>query len=65
MENVYDSSGVNKITVENNVYTFNLTPSYYLDARIATNKGPYVTVTPITKEQLLKDEETSSAIKAK
>ena len=57
VENVYDSSGVNKITVENNVYTFNLTPSYYLDARIATNKGPYVTVTPITKEQLLKDEE--------
>ena len=54
---VYDSTGKNKITVENNIYTFNLTPSYYLDARIATNpKETYVTVTPITKEQLTEEE---------
>ena len=49
VEDVYDSSGKNKITVENNVYTFKLTPSYYLDARIAKEAGKYVTVTPITK----------------
>lgn len=57
VEDVYDSSGVNKITVENNVYTFNLTPSYYLDARIETNpQENYITVTPITKENLTEEE---------
>ena len=54
---VYDSTGKNKITVENNVYTFNLTPSYYLDARIETNpKENYITVTPILKESLTEEE---------
>lgn len=53
VEDVYDSTGRNKITVENNIYTFNLTPSYYLDTRIETNpKDQYITVTPITKENL-------------
>ena len=57
IENVYDSTGKNKITVENNIYTFNLTPSYYLDARIQTNpKENYITVTPILKENLTEDE---------
>ena len=57
VEDVYDSSGKNKITVEDNVYTFNLTPSYYLDARIESNpKGSYMTVTPIKKENLTEDE---------
>lgn len=57
VEDVYDSSGKNKITVEDNVYTFNLTPSYYLDARIESNpKGSYMTVTPIKKESLTEDE---------
>lgn len=57
IENVYDSTGKNKITVEDNVYTFNLTPSYYLDARIETNpKENYITVTPILKENLTEEE---------
>ena len=57
VEDVYDSTGRNKIIVENNIYTFNLTPSYYLDARIATNpKEPYITVTPILKENLTEEE---------
>lgn len=48
---VYDSG--EKMIIENNVYTFNLTSSYYLDARIATNPyDNYITVTPITKESL-------------
>lgn len=54
---VYDSSGVNQIEVEDNVYTFNLTPSYYLDTRIATNpKDSFVTVTPILKKSLTEEE---------
>ena len=57
VEDVYDSTGLNKITVENNIYTFNLTPSYYLDARIATNpNNAYLTVTPILKENLTEEE---------
>lgn len=66
VEDVYDSSGINKITVENNVYTFNLTSSYYLDARIATNpKETYITATPITKENLTEEEykELSKTVK--
>ena len=60
VEDVYDSTGKNKITVENNVYTFNLTPSYYLDARIASNPNEnYITVTPITKKSLTEDESIS------
>jgi len=46
---VFDSTGKNEITVENNVYTFHLTPSYYLDSRIQSNSGPYITVNTITK----------------
>ncbi|MCI6266371.1 MAG: hypothetical protein MR598_05960 [Erysipelotrichaceae bacterium] len=62
VEDVYDSTGKNKITVEDNVYTFNLTASYYLDTRIETNpKDTYITVTPITKENLTEDEYTSLA----
>ena len=57
VEDVYDSSGKNKISVEDNIYTFNLTPSYYLDARIESNpKETYMTVTPIKKENLTDDE---------
>lgn len=66
VEDVYDSSGRNKITVENNVYTFNLTPTYYLDARIETNPNEnYLTVTPILKEQLTEDEYNELAKKVK
>lgn len=62
VEDVYDSTGRNKITVENNIYTFNLTPSYYLDTRIETNpKETYITVTPITKENLTEEEYTNLA----
>lgn len=57
IEDVYDSTGKNKITVEDNVYTFNLTASYYLDTRIETNPNEnYITVTPITKENLTDEE---------
>lgn len=66
VEDVYDSSGINKITVENNVYTFNLTSAYYLDARIETNpKETYITATPITKENLTEEEyeELSKTVK--
>ena len=57
VDDVYDSTGANQIQVEDNVYTFNLTPSYYLDTRIATNpKDNYVTVTPIKKESLTDSE---------
>lgn len=60
VEDVYDSTGKNKITVEDNVYTFNLTPSYYLDTRIETNpKENYVTVTTIKKENLTEEEYTT------
>ena len=63
IEDVYDSTGKNKIVVENNVYTFHLTPSYYLDARIQSNpKANYITVTPILKESLT-DEEYESLSK--
>ena len=54
---VFDSTGKNMITVENNIYTFNLTPSYYLDSRIESNpKETYITVTPITKDNLTEEE---------
>lgn len=57
VENVYDSTGHNKIVVEDNVYTFNLTPAYYLDARIETNPDEnYITTTLIKKENLTDDE---------
>ena len=57
VDDVYDSTGNNKIQVEDNVYTFNLTPSYYLDTRINTNpSGNYMTVTPIKKENLSEEE---------
>lgn len=66
VEDVYDSTGRNKITVENNIYTFNLTPSYYLDARIETNPNEnYLTVTPILKEQLTEDEYNELSKKVK
>ena len=54
---VLDSTGKNKIPVEDNIYTFRLTPSYYLDARIATNPSyQYITVTQIKKEDLTANE---------
>ena len=57
VEDVYDSTGKNKFIVENNVYTFNLTPSYYLDTRIETNPNySYVTTSFITKENLTDQE---------
>lgn len=63
VEDVYDSTGRNKITVEDNVYTFNLTSSYYLDTRIETNPSyNYVTTGFITKENLT-DEEYESLSK--
>lgn len=66
VEDVYDSTGRNKIVVENNVYTFNLTPSYYLDARIETNPNEtYITVTPILKENLTEEEYEELATKVK
>lgn len=67
VEDVYDSSGKNKITVENPLYTFNLTPSYYLDSRIETNPNDtYVTVNTITKGGLWgtnKDEPSEEYVK--
>ncbi len=57
VDDVYDSTGLNKIEVEDNVYTFNLTPSYYLDTRIATNSGgTFMTATTIKKENLSEEE---------
>ena len=54
---VMDSAGVNKIYVEDNVYTFKLTPAYYLDVRINTNTSQkYITVTPIKKQSLTTEE---------
>ena len=54
---VLDSTGLNEIYVEDNVYTFRLTPDYYLDSRIATYPNEkYINVTTIKKEQL-NDEE--------
>ena len=56
---VLDSTGRNKIPVEDNIYTFRLTPSYYLDSRIATNPAyKYITVTQIKKEDLTASEYT-------
>ena len=66
IDDVYDSTGANKIEVEDNVYTFNLTPSYYLDTRIDTNSASkYMTVTPIKKENLSNEEykELSKTVK--
>lgn len=54
---VLDSAGVNEIYVEDNVYTFKLTPSYYLDSRIDTNSSyKYITVTQIKKSDLSEEE---------
>ena len=67
VEDVYDDTGKNKITVENNVYTFTLTPSYYLDSRIETSSDEaFVTVNTITKGGLWgtnKDEPSEEYIK--
>lgn len=53
VEDVYDSTGLNKITVENNIYTFNLKNEYYLDTRIQTNPNEkYLTVDLIKKEEV-------------
>ena len=63
---VYDSTGKNQIVVENPEYTFNLSPSFYLDARIETNPNEnYITVTPILKENLTEEEteELSKTVK--
>lgn len=57
IEKVLDSTGRNEIPVEDNIYTFKLTPSYYLDSRIETNASyKYINVTPITKKNLTEDE---------
>lgn len=49
------------IVIEDPVYTFDLTPSYYLDVRINTNPDDnYITVTPITKGGLRGSEEEAS-----
>ena len=56
IEDVYDAGEVNKIKVEDNVYTFHLTNSYYLDSRIIAGGGKYIAVTPIKKEQLTEAE---------
>ncbi len=53
---VMDSAGVNEIYVEDNIYTFKLTPKYYLDARIGTTNVSYINVTSITKKQLTEEE---------
>ncbi len=54
---VYDDAKVNKFTIEDNVYTFNLTSSYYLDTRIATNpNATYITATPILKKNLSQED---------
>ena len=56
---VLDSSGVNNFYVEDNVYTFKLTPKYYLDERIASlHNYDYILVDQIKKEDLLEDEYT-------
>ena len=57
VEDVYDAGEVNKLKVEDNVYTFHLTSSYYLDTRIETNpNGTYITATPILKKNLSEEE---------
>lgn len=56
---VMDSTGRNEIKVEDNIYTFKLTPEYYLDSRIDTNPNyKYITVTPIAVKNLTDDEYT-------
>lgn len=43
--------------VEDNIYTFKLTPEYYLDSRIEINPSyKYINVTTITKKNLTEDE---------
>ena len=54
---VLDSTGTNEIRVEDNIYTFKLTPSYYLDSRIETNPDyKYINVSLIEKKDLTEDE---------
>lgn len=53
---VYDLDSNEKKYIENSIQTFNLTSSYFLDARIASNKGPYVTYKPIYKKDLTEEE---------
>ena len=55
VEGTYKSG--EKILIEDSIYTFNLTASYYLDARIATNPNEtYITVSPILKKHLTTEE---------
>ena len=68
VEGVYYSEDTEKFEVEDNVYTFHLTNSYYLDTRIVLDRGnnlnkKYVAVTPITKEQLSDEEYAALAVK--
>ena len=52
---IYGST--DSIEIEDKVYTFKLTPSYYLDSRIASNPNyKYVNVTTIKKEDLSEEE---------
>lgn len=51
------NGSTDSIEVEDKVYTFKLTSSYYLDSRIASKPNfKYVTVTDITKGDLTEDE---------
>ena len=60
VDKVLDSTGHNEIKVEDNIYTFKLTPSYYLDSRIETNSQyKYIDVTQIQKKNLTDDEYAS------
>ena len=59
IEGVYYSGDTAKFVVEDNVYTFHLTNSYYLDSRIDLDRTlshesnkKYIHVTPIKKEEL-------------
>lgn len=57
IDKVLDSTGKNEIKVEDNIYTFKLTPSYYLDSRIETNQSyKYINVTKIMKKDLSEEE---------
>ena len=56
-EIVSKNGSTDSIEIEDKVYTFKLTPSYYLDSRIASNPNyKYVNVTPIVKEDLTESE---------
>ena len=58
------NGSTDSIEVEDKLITFNLTPSYYLDSRIASTPNErYVTVTTIAKEDLSEEEYASLSSK--